>query len=459
MDTAPDPGLADCTLLDALKNRRSRRFALGMSMPGGPLAYQSRHPPVPLTEAEEATLVFSACGITGPALADLCYAPGHGGSIMSGLIGRTIASGDCLQTVALAVVNDTGTWFVRRPQNFSPDEIRELIRLNRAGEFLETYRRSRVQLFDHRVHPPMEPLFNINANRWSLHAPGTSYFLPINDLTFMYVNGLLEILNEDTGAYLLDERAGFRPAGLGRFAKSRGGHLDDDPSNGRVATIKHVEQLVTDFVNLEQGMMLQNLGLMTEALGLGGFSHFANHDLGWFQALGFRSVAMKASRYLGAGPLVTLGMNLTRKNSEVPFFLGLESKGEELMKALCPPNYASMEAVVRAVVAHKTGENGVFRRRDGVSAWQNNSAVVGSVRPVSERAIAATIAYCNYVWKRYARFPVHVPAFRCGLGFQSGHIDPGFYDAFYRPEALSERHRNNFDRAEGEPVSNGKPSP
>ncbi len=26
------------------------------------------------------------------------------------------------------------------------------------------------------MHPPVEPLFNINANRWSLHAPGSSYF-------------------------------------------------------------------------------------------------------------------------------------------------------------------------------------------------------------------------------------------------------------------------------------------
>jgi hypothetical protein len=34
--------------------------------------------------------------------------------------------------------------------------------------------------------------------------------------------------------------------------------------------------------------MLQNLGLMTQALGLGGFPHFAAHPFIWFQALGFR---------------------------------------------------------------------------------------------------------------------------------------------------------------------------
>src|SRR5215475_9846695 len=98
--------LAEYPLLAALRERRSRRFGLGMKMPSGPLAFESRHSPAPLTEEEEAALVFAACGITGHALADLCYSPGGGGSIMAGLVARTIASGDGLQTVALIVIND-----------------------------------------------------------------------------------------------------------------------------------------------------------------------------------------------------------------------------------------------------------------------------------------------------------------------------------------------------------------
>src|SRR2546427_6806025 len=37
-------------LLTALRERRSRRFGLGMRIPSGPLAYQSRHNPKPLSE-------------------------------------------------------------------------------------------------------------------------------------------------------------------------------------------------------------------------------------------------------------------------------------------------------------------------------------------------------------------------------------------------------------------------
>src|SRR5438876_4149230 len=292
-------GLKSYPLLSALCHRRSRRFGAGMKMESGPLAFQSRFAPMPLTESEEAALAFGACGITAYALADLCYARGEGGNIMAGLVGRTIAAGDAVHTVSLVVTNDTGTHLLKHPRDFSTGELAQLIEWSRDGKLTEMYRSSRVCVKKTRSAPPLEPLFNINANRWSMHAPGSTYFLPINDLTLLYINGLLEIFNETTGAFLLDERANFQPAGLSRFGRTKGGHLEDDPRRGRIATIRHVELMVAEFASVEQGMMLQNLGLMTQALGLGGFPNFANHEFGWFQALGFRMGSMPASRYLG----------------------------------------------------------------------------------------------------------------------------------------------------------------
>jgi hypothetical protein len=432
-------------LLTALRQRRSRRFGLGMKMPAGPLAFQSRHAPASLSEDEEAALAFAACGITGHALADLCYAPAGGGSIMAGLVARTIASGDGLQTVALVVINDQATYLLRRPRELPPAEIPQLIELGRRGEFTSLYRKCRVLIKKGRAATPIEPLFNINANRWSAHAPGTSYFLPINDLTFMYLNGLLEILNEATGAFILDERNSFRPAGLGRFARSRGGHLEDHPRQGRVVTVRQVEQFVTEFVTIEQGMMLQNLGLMAQALGLGGFPNFANHEFGWFQALDFRLAQMPASRYLGAGRLVSLAMKLLRRDVPVPYPVGLERNGETLLKPFCPPYYRSMTEAVRAVAETKFGQNGVFRGHPAGSPWANDSAVTGQIAGLSEAAIAATAAYCEYLWGRYGRFPVHLPPYRTVLGFQACHLDAEFYDRFYRPEALASAQRADFE--------------
>jgi hypothetical protein len=437
------------SLIDALRGRRSRRFGAGMKMPAGPLAYTSRFPAAPLTEAEEGALVFAACGITGPALADLCFAPGGGGAIMAGLTGRTIASGDGIQTVSLFVTNDAGTWFVKRPQQMQPAEISDLIEMSRADSFAEIYRKMRVQTSTKRAVVPSEPLFNISANQWSAHAKGTTYFLPVNDLSLMYINGLLEILNEDTGAFILDERANFRPAGLGKFAKSKGGHLHDKIADGRGVTIQVVERFVAEFCTVEQGMMLQNLGLMAQALGLGGFPNFANHEFAWFDALGFAGPTMRASEYLGVNPLVRWGMRLSGQDIQVHFptaFSPNGNVGAPLLSAFCPPNHASMREAVMAVVDLKYGANGVLRRKGGDCSWVDGDGVKKQIPGPSEKAIEATIAYCEYVWERYGRFPCHMPPFRTVLGFQACHLDLEFYDRFYKAEAVSETQRDDFAR-------------
>jgi hypothetical protein len=308
------------------------------------------------------------------------------------------------------------------------------------------YRECRVKIKSGRAVTPTEPLFNINANRWSAHAPGTSYFLPVNDLTFMYINGLLEILNENTGAFLLDERNLFRPAGLERFGRSRGGHLEDDPHKLRVATVRQVEQFVTEFVTAEQGMMLQNLGLMAQALGLGGFPNFANHEFGWFQALGFRLQQMPASRYLGAGRFVGAAMKLLKRDPSVPYPVGLEVNGEVLLKPFSPPYYRSMAEAVRAVADVKFGPEGIFRGHLSGTAWKNGGEVTAQIEATTEAAIAATTAYCEYLWNRYGRFPVYLTPYRTVLGFQACHLDAEFYDRFYRPDALGRSQRADFSR-------------
>jgi len=85
-------------LLDALIERRSRRFAPGMRLNGGPLAYASAKAPQPLSLEEEVSLAFSACGITGYALVELPYQTGSipeagEGNMMVNFIDRTVASG------------------------------------------------------------------------------------------------------------------------------------------------------------------------------------------------------------------------------------------------------------------------------------------------------------------------------------------------------------------------------
>jgi hypothetical protein len=436
--------LSSYPLVESLKKRRSRRFSLGMKMNRGPLDYASRHAPYSLTEEEEAALIFAACGITGYALADLPFTEGEGGTIMAGLLGRTVASGDAIQTVALVVTNDEATYLIKRPQDFTPVEIPELIRAADKGEWVELYRRGRVKIHDGRAAPPLAPMFNINVNQWSLYSPGTTYFLPINELTFMYINGLLEIFNETTGAFIVDERANFRPAGIGRFARSKGGHLVDDAAAGRIVTVQRLELMVSAVVTIEQGMMLQNLGLMAQAMGVGGFPNFAEHESGWFERIGFRMGEMTVTRYLGANPIISTVMKLFGRDVSVTYPQGLERDGVILLKPFCPPYYPSMEAAVRAVIESKFGLQGVFRGRIAESAWRDPAAVSRQIPDISEASVEATIAYCRYIYDRYGRFPAYMPPFRTVTGFQACHLDLEFYEQFYRPEALSETQRQHM---------------
>ena len=57
--------LREYPLLNAVFGRRARRFGLGMSIPSGPLAYTSKHDPVPLSEFERSLLLAVGGGVSG----------------------------------------------------------------------------------------------------------------------------------------------------------------------------------------------------------------------------------------------------------------------------------------------------------------------------------------------------------------------------------------------------------
>lgn len=445
----PSAKLARYPLLAALLGRRSRRFGAGMQIDGGAFTYKSALDPQPLSLEEEAALVFAASGITGYALADLQYDAEDGGGMLAGLVGRTIASPDSVNTVSLVVTNDEATYLVKRPYDFAPAERAELIALAWRGEFSELYRRSRVKILDGRAAPPVVPGENFNINKWSLYAKGGSYFLPVNDMTGIYINVLLEAFEPAMGLMAFDERRWFQPAGVGKFAKSKGGHLDDNPKDGRVFTIAALEASLKQSVSVEQGMMLQNLSLMTQAMGLGGFPNYARHPFSWFEALDFRMTKAPASLLYGGSYFLSRILKLIGQQQLIPIPLGLEREGEVLLKPYCPPYYKDMGEAVEAFVARKTAAQDL---KGGVaeSDWKDPQAVTAATPPPSDEAIAATIAYCDYVYKRYGTFPAFSAPFQTAIGYQATHVDVAFYDQFFKPEALTDAQRQHQIEWHGE---------
>lgn len=153
---------------------------------------------------------------------------------------------------------------------------------------------------------------------------------------------------------------------------------------------------------------------------------------------------MPACRCLGACPLVSAAMRMLKRNPMVPYGTGLERDGEVLLKPFCPPYYSSMAEAVRAVADLKFGVRGVFRGHQAGGSWSDVSAITAQVPPVSEAALAAVTAYCEYLWKRNGRFPVYLTPYRTVNGFQACHLDCEFYDRFYQPSVLGLRQRADF---------------
>jgi hypothetical protein len=418
-------------LFDVLLHRRSRRVGLGMSIPAGPFQYTSPHQPVPLTEDEEAALAFAACGVTGYALADLSYGKNEGGSMLVGRLGRTVASPDAVHAVAVVVTNDHGTWLLKRPQDFAPAEFSELTRLAREGALTELYRHSRIQLSDRRTAPPLDAGHNFSINRWSLYAPGTTYFLPIIETTALTLNAILELCSESMGVFFRDERRWFRAAGVKRFAVSKGGHLHDDPNEIRTTTIQMLEGSLLESMATEHGMVLQNLALMTEALGLGGFPNFARHENSWFKALSFRMETMPASRYGGAPSFLSAPARWLGKDPLIAYPVGLEKDNGTLLKPFCPPYYKSMKEAVVAFLETKFGADGTYRGGVRQSSWREPDSCAAKTPAPGAAAVEAAIAYSDYIYRCYGRFPAYTAPFRTVIGFQVCRVDPDFYRRFY----------------------------
>jgi hypothetical protein len=441
--------IARYPLLDALIERRSRRFGKSFRLNGGPLAYTSQEKPEPLSLDEEAALAFAACGVTGHALADVAFQTGDvpdasGGNMWEHFVGRTAPSPDAAHANVVFVINDEGTWMLRRPQDFARHEIAGLAEAARRHELRDLYERSRIKLADRRVDVPREYPFMLPLNKWVANQPGSTYFLPIAECSAFFINVLLIAFDDEWAAFPIDERSGFRPAGTGKFARSKGGHLHDDPRAERIIPVSAIENVLYELIAVETGAIIQNLGLMTQALGLGGFPHYAGHPYAWMQTLGFRMVDVPTSKIAALGPIPKLVLRAQKQDLPMPTAVGLERDGEVLIKPFCPPYYRDMEEAVLAFVNYKYGEGtGTFRDGGAATAWKDGARVQAGIPAPSDRAIEVTVAFCDYLYRRYGRFPIGSGPFRSTMAYQAHHLDLSFYDTFYRDEALSDRQREH----------------
>jgi hypothetical protein len=160
-------------------------------------------------------------------MAELPYDTGNvpeagSGNIVVNFVGRTTFSADAAHLVSIFVLNNNGVWLLKRPQDYPRLEIPALVQAAREHRWQELYEQSRVRTADRRLDVPRELPIVSPFNKWSANVPGTTYFLPIAELSGVFINVLLAALSEGVEYFVVDERHNFQPAGIARFGRSKG---------------------------------------------------------------------------------------------------------------------------------------------------------------------------------------------------------------------------------------------
>ena len=185
------PGIKEATnysYLDALYERRSRRFAMGGEIDEGPLKFKSKHKPVPLSEIEEAILVWNGLGIKNINLSD--FPPHKGLDLEVKFMSKTIASLGDIHRTELFYTNDDGLYLVKLHDQLPSDlrGIEGLSKEKKIEKILELFKASRVKIHDGRANLPMDPPGLAIHNTWSVNKPGTTLMMPVTDLSAGLIN-------------------------------------------------------------------------------------------------------------------------------------------------------------------------------------------------------------------------------------------------------------------------------
>jgi hypothetical protein len=417
--------------LEAIFTRRARRFALGTALTG-PLAFRSDKEPVPLAAEEEAILVAAATGITGVVREEWPFKTGRGTTTsadkLASYTGRSFPSPLAIHGTELFWTNDEGV-FVLPQRDRTPDRY---LQLQTPDEPSELYRQS-IKLQKGRLKIPRRRPNLFKFNEWLVNTEGATVFIPISDVTRQCISAMLLYFDRPHGYYIIDKQLGADP--LRPFVDS--GLLD--PVHP-VDLWDFERWQMVDMNGVEEGLMVQNLMIATQALGIGGHPFSG----------GKGRVTMGGERQWheigGEGPCGSLGFTFHRVPDDAPVGAGEEIPVglEGIFEGACPPFHADMDAAVDFVLDLRWGERGIFSAPESRQIPWRSPEVARAVPRPSDEAIDATKTMCNYIWNTYGRFPATIDPFLMTVWYQAAHLDVEFYDRYYPAEALPPHVRSHM---------------
>ncbi|MFJ2772312.1 hypothetical protein [Streptomyces sp. NPDC087300] len=449
------PGLADLfarPLLETVWRRRTHRVSRGADVPAGSMSHRSTHEPRPLSELEEAVLI-ALTGCTGLTMPDRPFDdPRDGTPIMAKpnmtMAGRTAGSPDNAQATHFFLINDSGTYFLRRlpPAPSEPLDARRLV---------ERARLAKVRVLDHRLDVAEGlrdfPAY-LDSNRFLSNLPGTTLLFPVVDLSHQYVNALMYLLTQPDHARptLVDDRNFYRPAGVKKWV--RNGFLNGDLKLplGALGPLR---------TQIEADLLLQNLMLTAEAMGLGAWIHASvNPQI----ALGDPKFSRAYGRMLGFSFVTPRWRlpDLWRWHVPLPKYAALRShpvgltspEGETLIAAACPPAHRTMRAAVDAVIRDKFGPGGVYGDKDvfaHIYKEEYGQRYLAEASAYEERVVDCARDICTYIHDTHRRFPAHTDAIHVpGVWLQVHHVETEYYERFFR-HGLTDVHRRHEELWDG----------
>ncbi|MEC4017873.1 hypothetical protein [Streptomyces sp. H27-D2] len=444
------PGLDDLLarpLLETVWRRRTHRVSRGASVPAGSMSYASPHSPEPLDELEEAVLI-AITGCTGLTMPDRPFDdPCDGKPIMAKpnltMAGRTAGSPDNAQATHFFMINDSGTYLLRNlpPAPKEPFD---------AATLIDRARLAKVKVLDQRLDVAEGlrdfPAY-LDSNRFLSNLPGSTLFLPVVDLSHQYINAIMYLLTQPDGARptLVDDRNFYRPAGVKKWVKN--GFLNKDVKLplGALGPLR---------TQIEADLLVQNLMLVAEGMGLGAWIHASiNPQI----ALGDPKFSRAYGQMLGF-TFITPRWRLAdawRWQLPLPKFasvrshpVGLERAGERLIAAACPPYHASMSDAVDSVIRAKFGTGGVYADKDVFARIYKNDygqRYLAEASEYEERVIDCARDICEYILATHGRFPAHTDAIHVpGIWLQAHHVENDYYDRFFN-HGLTEAHRRHAE--------------
>jgi hypothetical protein len=240
---------------------------------------------------------------------------------------------------------------------------------------------------------------------------------------------------------IVDDRNFYRPAGVKKWIKNGFLNKDIKLPLGAIYAMR---------TQIEADLLIQNLFLTAEAMGLGAWIHGSMSPP---VLMGDPKFEKQFGKMLGFDFVVPKWklMDLLRWQIPLPKFsnaranaVGLRHKGEVLIKGMCPPYYDTMNDAVDAVIAEKFGPNGIYKN---ASTFEHiykpgfGERYLKEASDYSADVIACCHDICNYIYDTHGRFPAHCEAIHApGIWIQIHHVEEAYYDRFFN-NGLTHTHR------------------